>query len=139
MNILKKIFESKYNRIIRYLISGGSVMATDLVVLFILTHFFRLWYLLSAVIAFIAAVIVSFTMQKFFTFNDQSRDTIHKQMVFYLSLQVFNLFLNTWLMYIGVDLLHFHYLVSQISISALMAISNFFIYKHLVFSPDRLR
>jgi len=118
----------------RYLISGASAVAIDLVLLFVLVHFFHMWYLLAAVIAFIAAVAVSFVMQKFFTFNDYTKGGIGRQTVFYLGLQVFNIFFNTLLMYVGVDLLGIPYLMSQILISVAMAIYNFLIYKHLVFA-----
>ena len=93
----------------RYLISGASAVAIDLVLLFVLVHFFHMWYLLAAVIAFIAAVAVSFVMQKFFTFNDYTKGGIGRQTVFYLGLQVFNIFFNTLLMYVGVDLLGIPY------------------------------
>lgn len=130
------IFRLVQSRVMRYLISGASAVAIDLVLLFIFVHFFHMWYLLAAVIAFLAAVCVSFVMQKFFTFNDYAREGMGRQTAFYLGLQVFNLISNTFLMYIGVDLLHIPYLASQILISVAMAISNFFIYKHLIFSPD---
>ena len=123
-------------RVMRYLISGASAVAIDLVLLFILVHFLHMWYLLAAVIAFLAAVCVSFIMQKFFTFNDYARRGIGRQTTFYLGLQVFNIILNTFLMYVGVDLIHISYIVSQILISVAMAVSNFFIYRHLIFTPD---
>jgi|ERR1035437_1281197 putative flippase GtrA len=123
-------------RIVRYLFSGVSAVVADLVVLFVLEHYLHLWYLLSAIIAFVVAVYVSFNLQKFFTFNDYTKEGARKQMFFYLSLQVINLCLNTLFMYIGVDFLHIQYIVSQIIISGVMAVSNFFIYKYLVFRPD---
>ena len=95
-----------------------------------------MWYLLAAVVAFITAVAVSFMMQKFFTFNDYTREKIKQQTVLYLGIQIFNLCLNTLFMYIGVDLLHIHYILAQVLISGMMAVYNFFVYKHLVFTPD---
>ena len=126
-----------YNhRIVRYLFSGGSATAANIIPLFVLVHFFNMWYLLAAIISFILAVIVSFLMQKFFTFNDYTREKIKLQTAFYLGIQIINLCLNTLLMYIAVDLLHVQYVLAQVLISGAMAVYNFFIYKHIVFTPD---
>ena len=126
-----------YNhRVVRFLFSGGLAAAANIIPLFVLVHFFYIWYLLAAVVAFITAVAVSFMMQKFFTFNDYTREKIKQQTVLYLGIQIFNLCLNTLFMYIGVDLLHIHYILAQVLISGMMAVYNFFVYKHLVFTPD---
>jgi len=124
------------HRLVRFLFSGGMAFATNFILLFVLVDFFGVWYLLAAVISFICSVLVSFLLQKFFTFADFTRDRIPQQGSLYLGLQVFNLCLNTFLMYVGVDLLHISYLISQVIIATGMAVYNFFIYKHFVFRPD---
>lgn len=134
--IAQKIKVIANHRIARFIFSGGSAAATNIILLFVLVRFFYMWYLLAAVAAFLVAVIVSFTLQKFFTFNDYTKSETGKQAAFYLGFQVFNLCLNTLLMYVGVDLMHIQYLIAQVLISGGMAICNFFVYKHLVFTPD---
>lgn len=119
----------------RYLIAGGTAFATNIILLFILVHFFHVWYLFAAITSFIGGVYVSFMMQKFFTFNDYGKEKIRKQQAIYLGVQVFNLGINTLFMYIGVDLFHLSYLISQILIASVMAVYNFFIYKYLIFCP----
>jgi putative flippase GtrA len=126
-----------YNhRIIRFLFSGGTAVAVNLATLFVLVHFFKVWYLLAAVVSFTTAVFASFMLQKFFTFNDRVLKYAGKQATFYLGFQVLNLGLNTLFMYIGVDILHIQYIIAQVLIGSVMAVSNFFVYKHLVFTPD---
>ena len=126
-----------YNhRVVRFLFSGGCATAANIIPLFVLVHFFNMWYLLAAVVAFIVATAVSFMMQKFFTFNDYTRHKINQQTSLYLGVQIFNLCFNTLLMYIGVDILHIQYILAQVLISSAMAVYNFFVYKHLVFTPD---
>jgi putative flippase GtrA len=88
------------------------------------------------VAAFMTGIAISFLLQKYFTFNDYTRHNIRRQTILYLGLHTFNLGLNTLLMYVGVDLLEIPYLISQALIVALLAISNFFTSKHLVFTPD---
>ncbi|OGZ73735.1 MAG: hypothetical protein A2832_00735 [Candidatus Zambryskibacteria bacterium RIFCSPHIGHO2_01_FULL_44_22b] len=120
--------------IIRYIISGGSGAVVNLSTLFVLVHFFQVWYLLSVIMAFVVAFFVSFSMQKFFTFNDDSLEKIKKQSIFYLGIQIFNLGVNALLMYISVDILNIHYLISQFFVLGFIAVYSFFIFKHFIFN-----
>lgn len=123
-------------QVLRYLISGGSAGVTNLATLFVMVHFFHVWYLLSAIVAFLVAVFVSFLMQKYFTFNDYNKEKIKKQSLLYFAIQVFNLGPNTLLLYIAVDKLGIHYLLAQILVLGVIAIYTFFLFKHLVFSSS---
>ena len=129
---LKIIFT---HRVTRYLISGGSAAVVNLALLFILVHFFYMWYLLASVVAFIGAVTVSFMMQKFFTFNDYAKEKIRQQSIIYLGIQIFNLGINALLLYLSVDMLHIHYLISQVWVLGVIAVYSFFMFKHMVFTP----
>ena len=124
------------HRIVRFLFSGGMAVLTNVGLLFLLVHVFGIYYLSSSIIAFTVAIFVSFTLQKFFTFNDRNRSKIRQQATFYFGFQIFNLGVNTLFMYIEVDLLHIQYIVAQMLIVIVMTIYNFFIYKHLMFTPD---
>ncbi|MEK7614404.1 MAG: GtrA family protein [Patescibacteria group bacterium] len=120
-------------RVTRYLISGGLAAAVNLILLFVLVHFFYVWYLLAAVLSYISGVYVSFMMQKFFTFSNYSREKIRQETTIYLIIQIFNLGTNTLFMYISVDILNIHYMISQVIIGGAIAIYSFFVYKHVVF------
>ncbi|MDP2593802.1 MAG: GtrA family protein [bacterium] len=122
-------------RPLRYLLSGGTAAAANLAVLYILVHFFHMWYLEAAVLSFIVGMCVSFVLQKFFTFSHFSTEKLKRQTSLHASLQLVNLVLNTALMYAGVDLLHIPYLLAQFLISAGMAVYSFLFYKYLVFTP----
>lgn len=123
-------------RVARYLISGGSAAVTTLTLLFILVHFFHVWYLPATVVSFITGVYVSFMMQKFFTFNDYMKVKIKEQMAVYLGIQIVNLSVNTLLMYVSVDILNIHYVISQVIVGGIVAVYSFFVYKNMIFSPN---
>lgn len=128
--LISKLFKWQ---ILRYFISGGSAFATNIITLFILVHFFHIWYLLSAVISFTISIFVSFTMQKFFTFSNYTKEKIRQQTIFYFGVQIINLGINTFFMYINVHLFNIHYIVSQVITGGIIAIYTFFVYRHLVF------
>lgn len=129
------IFTHRHARILKFLISGGSAAVVDLGTLYVLTDIFHLWYLLSAVLAFIAAFAISFSLQKFWTFDDPSTDVLHTQLALYLLLALVGLGVNTFCMYLLVDHAELHYIFAQILTSAFIAVGNFFAYKHIIFKP----
>lgn len=120
--------------ILRYLVSGGSAAVTNITILFVLVHFFHIWYLLAAIVSYVTAIYVSFVMHKFFTFNDYTKNKIRRQTSMHVGIQVFNISINTLLMYVSVDLLHIHYIISQVLSGTGIALYSFLVYKHLVFT-----
>lgn len=124
----------KYLKIIRYLIAGGTAACVNLAILYIFTHYFNLWYLLSSVIAFLLAFCVSFGLQKFWTFKDHVTDDLHKQGGVYLLITLINLGINTLLMYMFVDHFGLHYLPAQVLTGGLLAVVSYYAYGKFVFN-----
>ncbi len=118
---------------VKYVIAGGTAAVTDLVLLYVFTDILHLWYLFSAIIAFIIAFFVSFYLQKFWTFRDNSRDRIYAQASLYFLAGLMNLAINTGGMYLLVDKLGVIYLGAQIIMGALIAATSFLIYKFIIF------
>lgn len=123
----------RYQRLLRYLVSGSTAAVVDLGLLFVFTDLFNVHYLWSAIFAFVGAFFVSFLLQKFWTFQDTSVDRVHAQATLYFVVAVVNLALNTFLMYVFVDGLHVGYLLAQVIASGLIACESFFISRHVVF------
>lgn len=122
-----------YMKIFRFLLSGGIAAGVDLALLYMFTDLFGIWYLTSSILAFMLAFLVSFTLQKFWTFRDTERTGIQAQMGLYFFISVCNLICNTLLVYTGVDVLGLNYLIAQIIASLLIACTSFFIYQRFVF------
>lgn len=117
---------------IRFIIAGGTSAFVDLTLLFVLHEVFDIYYLLSAVLAFVGAFGVSFTLHKYWTFKSHGEET-HKQAIMYLGTSLFGLFLNTVLMYIFVDYMKFGVMTAQFIVGGIVAFSSFFISRNLVF------
>jgi len=117
----------------RFLLAGGTGAAVNLFFLYLFTDFFGLWYLYSSVLSFCLAVWVSFTLQKFWVFQDKSRVWLSRQVLLFLAVAVFNLFLNTGLMYVLVDFLRLYYLLAQIIVAGIIATGSFLTYRNFIF------
>lgn len=131
--IIRFNFPFQGSRIVRFIASGAVGAATDLFLLWFLTRIAGVWYLISAIVAFILSFIVSFFMQKLWTFKDKKTERIHIQAGGYLLITLLNLLLNTALVYAFVQYLSLHYLVAQILASIILAFESFFAYRKLVF------
>jgi putative flippase GtrA len=128
---MKRILQ-KYTVYIKYAITGGTTAVADWTLLYLFTDVLGVHYLTSAIVAYVCALVINFTGQKYWAF--QNTEALHKkQLLSYLSLALFNLASNTLLIYLLVDALHVWYLAAQIGTTLFLASFSFFIYKYIVF------
>ncbi len=127
-------YQAIIKKVTKYIISGGSAAVVDLVALHIFVRYVGMWYLMAAVLAFLIAFSISFTLQKFWTFQDHSTEKVKSQASLYFFVSVINLIINTLMMYVFVDYFDIHYIVAQIIASGLLAFSSYFIYSIFIFS-----
>ncbi|MDE2040951.1 MAG: bifunctional glycosyltransferase family 2/GtrA family protein [Patescibacteria group bacterium] len=132
--IIRHNFPYRNSRILRYIVSGICGAMTDLVSLWFLTSICHIWYVTSTVMAFVLAFCVSFILQKFWTFRDRAINRMLRQSVAYAFIFIFNLGLNTLLVYIFVDFSAIHYLFAQVLAAAIIAIESYFMYRRFVFN-----
>jgi len=121
-------------RILRYLIAGGTSAATNLILLYILTSVLEVWYIYSALIATSVALVVSFTLQKLWTFRNYGTERVHIQFPMHAALAGLNIGINAILLYALVEWFGLWYLFAQIVIGALLACVNYTVYKRLIFT-----
>lgn len=128
----------KRGRIIRYIISGGTATGVNLFLLYAFTDWLGFWYLISAVLAFIGGFFTSFFLQKLWTFKDKGQEQIRRQMTIFLLLALINLFGNTFLMYVLVDIFKVWYMLAQFVIAGVIALWNYNALRLFVFRPAKV-
>lgn len=133
MILCNHMFGESHARIARFIVAGAGGAGTQLGLLYILTDILGLWYLASAVLAFVVAQGVSFTLQKWWTFRDLSRDRLAGKMAQYFMVGVSNLVANTALLFLFVEYAHLHYLAAQACTSIGIAFVSYQIYKRYIF------
>ncbi len=124
---------SRYTQIIRYILAGGIATGSNLLILFICVNYFHLWYLTGAIIAFCGGVIISYILQKFFTFKNYSRKDIHKQFITFFVFALIMLGFNTLLMYVLVDIIGLWYMLAQFISSLGIAFINYIYFNKVIF------
>lgn len=121
---------------IKYIFAGGTAALVDLVILYFLTDIIGLWYMFSAIIAFVLALLTSFILQKFWTFRDPTLRRIKKQAIIYAVIGTLNFILNPILLYVFVEKLHVWYMLAAIIVMGTLAIANYLINKFITFKKD---
>ncbi len=125
-------------RITRFIMAGAIGAVVNIGILYLATDIFGIYYLYSAIVSFILASLVSFTLQKVFTFEDRSTDTIHTQFSVFFAVSVFNLVFNTALLWFFVSVIGIWYILAQVIVSGLIAITSFLLYRR-IFRDDLAR
>ncbi len=142
--MLKKLKEfyrylRKNKKILKFVISGSIATGVDILLLAFFTEIVGLWYVHSVVISFTLAFLVSFNLQKFWTFRDHRLHTVHWQVALYFCIAILSLMINTHAIYILVEYFSFHYLIAQIIVGAIIGAINFFVYNFIVFKRSHNR
>lgn len=121
------------NKIIRFVLAGGGVAVSQILILFLLTDFGRLWYLFSSIVSYVYAVIASFLLQKYWVFRDNSKDRALSQFSQFVFVALIGIIINTSSMYFWVEIVSLWYVASQFITGIMIAVINFFIYKFIIF------
>lgn len=121
----------------KYFVVGGLAFVTNIAALYLLTEFAHLYYIVSAVIAFCAAFIINFLLQRFWTFSMQTRTHLKRHALQFLMLQVAsNMVLNAALLYALVEYLHLWYIFAQTFISLGLAVLTYVVSKRYIFTAQ---
>ena len=118
-------------RVVRFVIAGSLATATSATVLYVSITIFGVWYLAASAIGFLAGFLVSFTLQKFWTFRDRNTEDVTRQASIYLAILLVNLGLNTLIVFLLVEYVTFVPVLAQITASLLIACESFFVYQYL--------
>jgi putative flippase GtrA len=132
IGILSKILPTIL-MVIRYGISGAGGFAANMSLFLVCLRFIGLHYLYASAIAFLGGAVISFLLQKFFTFSNHSLAGVRRQFVLHIALLSCNLLANTAFVYVFVDFLSMKEILAQALASVIIAIWSFFIYRNRIF------
>lgn len=119
--------------IIKFFFAGSSAAIVDLIFLYFFHGVFKWGLVFSTSLAFILSFIVSFSLQKFWTFRDYSHKKIPLQLSLYILNAIIGLNVNGFLMHYLVNTWEVWYMIAQVIVILLIGLYNFIIYKFIVF------
>jgi putative flippase GtrA len=123
--------------VFRFFISGSTAAATNLILLYIFTSLLGIWYIASLVIAYAIAIIVSFSLQKFWTFSHYSLERTRSEIMWYILNNILGLSFNAVLLYILVEYVGLWYMYAQFIPLVILSIWNFFVFRFFIFPKPK--
>ena len=127
--LLYKLFikETKDTRLqfFRYLFVGGFAAVVNIGLLFILTNFLHIHYLISNSIGFIGGLITNYILSKKLIFKTEKSFNKIAEFVIYAIIGIVGLVLDTLFMHLFTETIGFYYMLSKIISTALVFIWNF--------------
>ena len=139
---LKSTLATRFPKVFKLLININQLLSLFLRVAQhvgkFITFVFVSWFtglglILSTSLAFIFAFLVSFTLQKFWTFRNYNKEKMPLQLALYLTNSFIGLSLNGLFMHLLVNKLGIWYLLAQVIVSLTIAVYNFLVYKFIIF------
>ena len=123
--MINKFIHSKlFKQLFRFGIVGFTAFLIDAGLLYILTDFLHIHYLISSVISFTVSLIYNYILSIFWVFDVKKKQT-YKEVLLFTILSVIGLGINQLVMYLGVDLLNIYYMLCKIISTIIVMIYNF--------------
>lgn len=120
-------------KILRFLISGTLAALTHLGFLYLLTEYAGVWYVFSSAIGWGGGFVVSFTLQKYWTFANHSREFIGRQAALYFLLQGVNFIVNGAALFFLTDVIGLWYMLAQFVVLLVLAVWTYAISRRFIF------
>lgn len=129
--------------LMRYGITGGTGAVIQVAGLYLWVSVLHLreQYLWGVVLAYTVAVVVTFLMQKYWTFRDYIHSLFAKQMLWYIAISLGNLGLNALILHAGkvafeaagIDYFSGWYLLVQVGAIGTVAVVSFLSNRYITF------
>jgi putative flippase GtrA len=145
MSILNKDISKRRNRIpipflkrkstitfIKFVFFAGTATIVDMSILFSLTEFLGLHYLVSGLLSYFAGMLTNYSLNKVNTFNNHSKKIV-QQFGLFAIVALVGLGLNQIFLWVFTDVLGFWYLFSKVFTVFIVMFWSFFGHKNITF------
>lgn len=119
--------------IVRYGIVGVMGTLIHFLVLLLLVRNYALSPILASSLGFIVVLLISYQLNKYWTFNQQKTQDKSTQFLKYSVVSGCGLILNTSVMYVSIEWLHLHYVIGQALVIVVVPIFNYIFNRNWTF------
>lgn len=131
--LFKEPTHNVFIQLFRYLFVGGTAFVVDFGLLWVLTEYCNLHYLLAAALSFIAGLITNYALSVRWVFHER---VLHSRVVefsVFVIIGVVGLGLNEAIIWLITEWLRCHYIASKIISAVVVFFWNFMARKYLLF------
>jgi len=137
LNLIYTLFRKPTNdmriQFFRYGFVGGTAFIVDFGLLYVLTAYAGLYYLLSATISFLVGLVVNYILSIFWVFSRRSFSSRWLEFWIFAAVGVVGLGLNDLFMWLLTGMAGYYYLYSKVISTFLVFLWNFFARKLSLF------
>lgn len=112
------------NQILKFGVVGGLAFLIDYGLLYFLTEFCNIYYMISSIISFTVSLIFNYILSIKWVFDVRKKQT-YKEVIVFVLLSVFGLLINQLVMYVGSDLLNIYYMITKLVATFIVMVWNF--------------
>ena len=121
-------------QLFRYTLVGGLAFLVDFSLLYILTDYLHIHYMISAAISFICGLIVNYLVSLYWVFSTRVVKKVQIEFIIYSAIGIGGLFLNELILWLCTDVIQIYYLFSKIISAAFVYLFNFFMRRQMLFN-----
>lgn len=114
-----------FEQLVKFGIVGVIAFLIDYGVLFVLTEYAGIYYLISGAISFTISVVFNYFASMKYVFSGKEGMSRKKEFTIFVILSVIGLGINQILMWLGVGIFHIYYMVTKIFATAFVMSYNF--------------
>jgi len=134
---IKKKTDNVFVQIIRYFISGGIAATVDFGLLYLLTEFLGLYYLLSAVISFSVGLLITYLFSVTWIFNQRRISNRWIELLIFSVIGVVGLLLTYLFMQYFTEVIKLHYMLSKVLTTIIVFFWNFLTKRFILFTGKK--
>jgi len=134
------LFCERRKSFFKFVVAGCFSGGSDLIFLFILHGLWHLPIVMATSISFILSFLVSFTLQKFWTFRNY-QNQVAGQLSLYILFAFVGLNVNAIFMHLLVTKYRIWYILAQLMVNLVIGFCNFLSYKFIIFrkNPNEIK
>jgi putative flippase GtrA len=126
----------RQEHLIWFFFVGAISTLFDIGLLWYFCEYLQFWYVTASCLSYSAGIIVSFTINKFVTFHDHTRDYL-QQFAMFATISVSCLILNVGLIWLLVDAVALNYLVAKVIATVCAFFWNYYGQSRITFRENR--
>ena len=111
-------------QIFKFGIVGGIAFIIDYTLLYILTEYIGIHYLISSIISFTISVIFNYILSVKWVFNVKRKQGT-REFIIFIILSLIGLLINSLIMYLMVDICNIYYMISKLISTFIVMVYNF--------------
>ncbi|MDD5101918.1 MAG: GtrA family protein [Endomicrobiaceae bacterium] len=134
ISFITKKTDNSYFQFVKYFFASGIALVVDMGMLFVLTEYCHLYYLLSSTISFLLGIFITYLFSKLYIFNKTSVKSKTMEFSIFLLIGLIGLLLNNLFLYVLTEYFDVYYMFSKCIVVIITYLWNFFARKKFIFS-----